>query len=378
MKKRDPIPKPLWDELYLILIARWRKLMKLPLGPPSEIPAERLMTREFRTLVENVLSYKESKEISSPELLGAYLMYEWPLHYAQGLSLLQELPNKPSKVLDLGTFGAPFSLAALQHGATEVLAIGNNELALKHGADLSGHLGYPISIRVGDMKHIRHLSLQPRSWDLVILSYSLFREFSSLESQAEYIKQVLSLLSADGHLLIVEDSATEVNRSFLKLRDAIAKQNISILAPCLWKGDCPALKHASSPCFAQRPLLDKPFMIKEIQRAASINLSSLKMSYLILRSPNFTPQALPNNLYRVVSPSLNTFRGERYFLCGVAGKKTLGTTLQGEHPKHSRAFDYLKRGDIISIEQAVELGDDMQITDKTLLQLKAPCDKPLL
>ena len=119
-------------------------------------------------------------------------------------------------------------------------------------------------------------------------------------------------------------------------------------------------------------------MIKEIQRAADINLSSLKMSYLILRSPYFKAPQLPDNLYRVVSPALNTFRGERYFLCGVSGKKTLGTTLKEEHPKHSKAFEYLKRGDVISIEQAVELGEDMQITDKTLLQLKAPCDKPLL
>ncbi len=370
MKKRQPIPKPLWPEIYLVLIAKWRKLLKLPLGP-----ADKLQTREFRTLIESLLSYKDTKEISSMETLGAYLLYEWPIHYAQGLSLLQELPNKPTRVLDLGTLGAPFSLAALQHGATEVLAIGENELALKHGTDLSGHLGYPISTRIADARHPKNLSLEG-PWDLIILSYSLFRQFSSLESQMTYVKQLLPLLSHDGHLLIVEDSATEINRAFLKFRDEIANQNISILAPCLWKGQCPALKHASSPCFAQRPLIDKPFMIKEIQRAAGINLNSLKMSYLILRSPRFPPPELPNNLYRVVSPSLTTFRGERYFLCGVAGKRTLGTTLK-EHPQHSKAFEYLKRGDIISIEDAVTLEEDMQITDKTKLLLKAPCDKPL-
>ena len=371
MKKRDPVPKPLWDILYPMLISRWRKLMKLPLGP-----ADKLQTREFRTLIENLVAYKESKDISSPERLGAYLMYEWPLHYAQGLSLLQELPEKPSKVLDLGTLGAPFSLAALQHGATEVLAMGENELGLKYGADLCGHLGYPVSTRIADTKYLRTLPIQG-PWDLIILSYSLFRDFHSSSEQLYYITQLLPLLSPRGHLLIVEDSATEINRRFLKFRDEIAKQNISILAPCLWKGDCPALKHASSPCFAQRPLLDKPFMIKEIQRASQINLSSLKMSYLILRSPLFTPSTLPNNLYRVVSPALTTFRGERYFLCGVPGKRTLGTTLK-EHPKHSKAFEYLKRGDVISIEHAVELEEDMQITEKTVLQLKAPCDKPLL
>ncbi len=370
MKKRDPLPKPLWDTLYPMLISRWRKLMKLPLGP-----ADKLQTREFRTLVENLLSYKDSKELSSQEIFAAYLMYEWPLHYAQGISLIQELPTKPTKVLDLGTLGAPFCLAALQHGATEVLAVGENEQALKYGADLCGHLGYPISIRVANPKDTRNLS-SSGPWDLIILSYSLFRQFGTLENRLSYIKQVLSLLSPDGHLLIVEESANQVNREFLRLRDEINSQNISILAPCLWKGNCPALKHGTSPCFAQRPL-EKPFMIKEIQRASNINLSSLKMSYLILRSPHATAPELPKNLYRVVSPSLNTFRGERYFLCGTSGKRTLGTTLK-EHPKQSRAFDYLKRGDVISIEHAAEMEEDMQITDKTLLQLKAPCDKPVV
>jgi hypothetical protein len=371
MKKRQPAPEPLWDTLYPLLIARFRKLMKLPGGP-----IDQLQTREFRSLVDCVLAYRESGEISSKELLAGYLLYEWPLQYAEGLSLLKELPNTPSKVLDLGTLGAPFSLAALQHGSSDVLAIGEDEQGLRYGADLCGHLGYPISMRQGNPKELRALQLQG-PFDLIILSYSLFRLFSSKEEQLKYVQNLLPLLSEEGHLLIVEDSQTESNRSFLQLRDLIAKAGISILAPCLWKGDCPALKHSSSPCFAQRPLINKPFMIKEIQRAAKINLNSLKMSYLFLRSPLFSPPTLSPTLYRVVSPKVNTFRGERYFLCGVTGKKTLGSTLK-EHPKHSRAFEYLQRGDVLSIEDSTDLEDDMQITQKTSVFLKAPCDKPIL
>jgi hypothetical protein len=371
MKKRAPTPKPLWDSLYPILIARYRKLMKLSIGP-----LDALQTREFRALVDFVMEYKNSQEISSPGLLAAYFLYEWPLHYAQGLSLIQELPNKPSKVLDLTAKGAPCCLAALQHGATEVVAVGENEQALKLGADLCGHLGFPISIRTGDRKQLSTLSLHTTSWDLIILSHSLFNLFSSTEEQLSYLKKLLPLLSPEGYILLVEDSENLTNRKFLQLRDAIANHNISIIAPCLWKGACPALKHSSSPCFAQRPF-DKPFMIKEIQRAAQINLSSLKMSYLILGSPKAEPKDLPNNLYRVISPPLPTFRGERYFLCGVQGKKTLGTTLK-EHPKHSKAFEYLKRGDVISVDQPVALGEDMQITEKTIVELKAPCDKPVI
>jgi hypothetical protein len=345
--------------------------MKLPVGP-----LDALQTREFRALVEQIQQYKESQEISSTELLAAYFMYEWPMQYAQTLSLIQELPQKPSKVLDLTSKGAPGALAALQHGATEVLAIGENEQALKMGADLCGHLGYPISIRTGSREKLSTLSIHSTSWDLIIVSHSLFDLFPSTEEHLSYLQKLLHFLSPDGYLLLVEDSENRTNRRFLQLRDAIATQNISIIAPCLWKGECPALKHKSSPCFAQRPF-EKPFMIREIQRAAQINLSSLKMSYLILGSPKASIPPLPDNLYRVVSPPLPTFRGERYFLCGVQAKKTLGTTLK-EHPKQSRAFEYLKRGDVISVEEPVTLGEDMQITEKTIVELKAPCDKPVL
>ncbi|MBS0627439.1 MAG: class I SAM-dependent methyltransferase, partial [Verrucomicrobia bacterium] len=130
MKRKTSNPHPEWDLIFPLIIARWRKMMKLPLGP-----ADRLQTREFQTLIQNLLAYRESKDLSSKESLGAYLFYEWPLHYAEGLSLLKELPKTPDRVLELGAKGAAFSLAALQHGAREAFALDENESALVAGAD---------------------------------------------------------------------------------------------------------------------------------------------------------------------------------------------------------------------------------------------------
>jgi len=370
MKKKLADLQPKWDAIFPMLIARRRKLLKLPAGP-----VDRLQTREFQALIEDLSNYRSSKDLSSREALSAYLLYDWPLRYAEGLSLLKELPKVPARVLEVGAKGAPFSLAALQHGAIEALAVDENELALTCGADLCGHLGYPISIRTCDPSSLRGLPSEGK-WDLIVLPYSLFVFFGSLSERVAYIKKLLPLLSEEGHLLIVESSASEVNSEFLAIRDAIADLSLPILAPCLWKGSCPARKHGSSPCFAQRPLENKPFMIKEIQRASKINLNSLKMSYLILSSPEAPPRILPDNLFRVISPPVNTFKGERFFLCGVKGKRTLGTGLK-EHPKQSKAFEYLKRGDVIAIENASELDGDLRVTEATSLTLKAPCDKPV-
>ena len=190
-----------------------------------------------------------------------------------------------------------------------------------------------------------------------------------------YIKRLLDLLTEDGHLLIVESSANEINREFLMLRDDIVEEGLPIAAPCLWKGNCPARRKGSSPCFAQRPL-EKPPMVKDVQKALDINLSSLKMSYLLLRSREAPKPVLQDSLYRVVSPPVSTFRGERFFLCGIQGKKTLGSTLK-THPKQSKAFEYLRRGDVIDIEEAASLENDLQVTENTRLKLYAPCDKPV-
>lgn len=369
MKKRTPLIQPEWDLLYPALIAKWRKLMKLPVSPVKD----KLQTREFQTLIQDLLAYRESKDLSTSGAIAAYFMYEWPLRYAEALSLLRELPIPPTRTLEIGSKGSPFSLAALQYGATEAFSVDSNERMQKQGAELCGQMGYPISCRTCDYEKISTLPIEGK-WDLIILPYSLFALFSNTGERASYLQKLLYLLTPQGHLLLVESSEEDTNRAFLSLRDELVRSGISITAPCLWKGNCPAL-HSKAPCYAQRPL-DKPFMIKEIQRACHINLSSLKMSYLLLPSPEAPIETLQNNLYRVVSPPVHTFKGERFFLCGVKGKKTLGSTLQ-EHPKQSKAFAFLKRGDVIAIEKGAELEDDIQVTEKTTLELVAPCDKPL-
>lgn len=369
MKKKSPPVAPKWDELFPLLITRFRKLMKLPVGP-----TERLQTREFQTLVQNLLAYHETSDLSSAESLAAYLLYDFPMRYAEGLTLLKELPKTPQRVLELGSKGASFCLAALQHGAQEAFALDPNEKALTYGADICGHLGYPISVRPWNPLELGPLPVEGK-WDLIVLPYSLFAFFNTEERQVAFIRRLLPLLTQDGHLLIVESSQNETNKKFLLLRDHLARINIPIVAPCLWKKQCPALAHGSI-CFAQRELENKPFMIKEIQRATKINQSSLKMSYLLLGSLDAKLPTLSDTLYRIVSPPVRTPRGERLFLCGVLGQKTLGSTLP-EPPPSCKAYSYLKRGDVVSIENATELDDDLQIISSTSLRLYAPCDKPV-
>ncbi len=59
--------------------------------------------------------------------------------------------------------------------------------------------------------------------------------------------------------------------------------------------------------------------MKEIQRAAQINLGSLKMSYLILRSPKAGWPELPDRPLLCTYSFLlsNPIQAEAYHLCGT-------------------------------------------------------------
>lgn len=380
--KRKKAPKPDLEELTPELIAVWRKLHK-EAGPP-----DRLQTREFRGVVETIKalqaqSWNGQSLIGEDffihkELLGAYILYNWVVHYQEGLSLIGELPFTPGRVLDICSGPLPFAYAALKHGAREVIATDWNEHALQLGAEICGRGGFPVSIRKWNC--LKGPLPVEGKFDLIILGHCLQDLFPSTkknwrEEQRAFIQNRLNNLTPHGCLLIVDSSYPEANRRVLELRDELVHQGVPVQAPCVWKGDCVALK-SNSFCFAQREM-EKSRLIKEFQRAAQINLSSLKMSYLIVRNPvSGWPKLPEKELYRVISPPIDTIHGKRYYLCGTAGKKNIGSTVE-PLPKEARAFEFLKRGELISFKDVYERDQIVDIVDGSEITLEATLGKPL-
>jgi len=352
MKKRPSVVTPRWSLLFPILIDRFRKLHKLPKGPE-----EHLQTREFRALIDDITAYLKKEELPEARQVAAYLLHEWPLCYAQGISLLRELPKSPARVLELGH--GPFALAALEYGASDVWAVSDSIPRLRESAQVAGQFGYSLTCR----------SLQDRyesPFDLIIIPDASHHHISMVRS-------LLNQLTDQGHLLLVASSLPQENHAFLALRDLCAKEHLHIRAPCLWKGNCPALQN-NSYCYAQRKL-EKPRMMQEIHKALSLHQQSLKMSYLLLSKQ---PIELPDSetWYRIVSPPVSTYKGERLFLCGTKGSATLGSSLT-EHTKETKAFSFLQRGDVVSVQNTEELDRDFLLTKESTLRLIAPLDKPL-
>jgi len=366
-----------------LLINLWRRFHK------EAGPEDKLQTREFRRVVEAVKilqARQNGKEsligqdyFSDRELLSAYLLYQWVIHYQEGMSLLGELPFIPKRVLDVCSGPAPFAFAALRHGAKEVFATDRNLMALELGAEVCGRYGMPLTVRRWDCLK-QQLPVDGR-FDLIILGHCLDELFPANEKnwqdrQIQFIHKLMERLTPNGFLLLAEDSFIEDNRRVLMMRDQLVSEGIAVQAPCVWKGECPSLKTPNSPCYAQREM-EKPYLIKEIQRGADIKLSSLKMTYIIFRAPKAEWPVLPDhNFYRVISPPIEAYKGKRFYLCGTDGKKILESHL-AEHPVESRAFDYLRRGELISVENALEQKNAMDIVKGTKIIVDAACGKPI-
>lgn len=374
-------PQPDLDTLMPLLIGVWRRFHK------EAGPGDLLQTREFRRVVANVKILLEGSDqgksligedyFQRPDLLGAYLLYQWVIHYQEGLSLIGELPDAPRRVLDICSGPAPYAFAALRQGAHEVYATDRNLQALTLGAEICGRYGLPLNIRQWNC--LAAPCPLEMKFDLIIAAHCFGELFPRSETALHrFVAKLLEQLTPDGFLLIADSSFPDANNRLLRLRDQLVKDGVPIQAPCVWRGECPALKSGNSPCYAQREF-EKPQLIKEIQRAANINLGSLKMSYLILRNPHSSWPAHPGqqNLYRVISPPIESFQGKRYYLCGTDGKKNLGTHLQS-HPPQSRAFEYLKRGELISIENALEKNQALDVIQDTTVKIEAARGKPLV
>lgn len=381
MKSKRILPD--MNEMMPLLIQTWRKFRKE--GGPSD----KLQTREFRNVVETVSKLRKGIEESDtligtdyfaePNYLSCYLLYQWVISYQEALSVIGELPFNPQRVLDICSGPIPMGFAALKHGAQEVVATDRNMQALELGAEICGRSGYPVSIR--KWNSLREQNLIEGQFDLIIIGHSLEELFPStqkgwLDDQQRFLNKLLYKLTDNGCLVIIEDSLPNFNKRVLEIRERFVKDNVPVQAPCVWRGTCPALQTPNSPCYAQREF-EKPYLIKEIQRGAQINLGSLKMSYLIVRNPKSGWPTLPeNDLYRIISPPVDSQQGKSYYLCGTEGKKKLSSHMQ-EQPIQARAFDYLKRGELISIRNPLKTVNSLEIVEGTEVKVEAACGKPI-
>jgi len=364
------------------LVAVWRSARGQADGPLVLTPAEiREVAAGVRTLSHGLTRARElagARYLDDPRLLGAYLLFYWPVSYAQGRQVLGELASPSRSALDLGSGPGPLAFAALDAGASQVTAADRSRPALALARALAVEAGEGLATREWDPH--RGGALPASGVDLVLLGHLLNELFGkgepALGRRAALVERAAAALRPGGSVVILEPALRETSRDLLLLRDLLVRRGLAVRAPCLFRGDCPALVKASDWCHAERSW-SMPPLLEQLARAAGLHKEALKMSYLVLAPPGESwAEPPPGRVFRIVSEPLEGKGRRRFMGCGPEGR--MGLALQERHRTTANAaFFDLRRGDVVSVTAAEPRGDGLALGESSEVRVVTAAGEPV-
>ncbi len=259
--------------------------------------------------------------------LQAYLLYYWPVSYAQTKAALQKVPSffervaeisgsagtsgnagtaskakkRAVRVLDLGSGPAPAScsLADLAQGRGEqnmafefclcdssgdALSLGKKILEAAYAKNAS------VETRVCNLENV----FQPKSgaafldgkkFDFIIASHSLNELWKGQKKRGEKIAALLKNLSDclddGGLMLLMEPALLATSRALIEARDSLIASGLKVTSPCLQSASpCPALENPNATCHAQFDW-EMPQIVADLAALAGLNRADVKMTYFV-------------------------------------------------------------------------------------------------
>lgn len=349
----------------------------------DELPENNLTRDELREVGAGVkqlsLGLTRNRELAGarymddPKLLGAYLLFYWPVSYAQGRATLSELTARPRAVLDLGSGPGPLALATLDAGATSVVAADRSRPALELARALATEAGEGIATREWSPEK----PLPDGKFDLITMGHVVNELFNGqIAPRAALLEKILERVNPGGSLVVIEPALRDTSRALLQVRDVLVSRGYAVRAPCLFRGNCPALIKESDWCHAERSWR-MPRLVEDIAKAAGLHKESLKMSYLVLAPKGEAwAEPPPGSLFRIVSEALEGKGRQRFMGCGPEGR--IGLAMQEKHEtEKNRLFFKVSRGDVIRVTDTEERGDGRALTEQSTVEIVAHAGRPL-
>ncbi len=364
----------LLDEWVPRLVATWRRLRRSAADAPALTAAERRDIVEGAQQLSRGLTRERelagARYFEDPRLLGAYLLLYWPVSYAQASSVLRELGGAHGRVLDVGSGPGP----AGGRGARRRGDGGAGDRPQRRGARGRARARAAPG-RTARWEPARPLPDGP--FDLVLAGHVLNELYGDdLAARAKLVESMMARLSPGGLVVLIEPALRETSRALLSLRDRLVASGATVRAPCLYRGDCPALARAGDWCHAERSW-EAPSLVEELAQAAKLHRETLKMSYLVLQAPGSAWPTLPDGrLFRIVSEPLPQKGQHRYVGCGPEGRVPL--VLPHKHVRDgNRAFTELARGDVVRVDRTTARGDGLRLDDQSTVERIAHADDPV-
>lgn len=321
-------------------------------------PTGRLSEGELRQLAQTVRELSAgltgdreligSRYLNDPLSRGAYLLYFWQMSYLQARAALRFLPYPPKTALDLGCGPGPVACALADIGA-QVCAADYSKEAIKLAHALTEKTQKNIRFHPWDAK--KH-PIPDGRFECITMSHlinELWDSNTRFELRADLIDKAGEHLTKNGTILVIEPALVRTSRETLQVRDELTRRGWHIHYPCPGDYPCPALAAENGMCHTAFPY-ERSTLLDSIIRYAGFKKEYLTMSMLIL-----TRNPLPKRnttTYRIVSDIMHTKNNRlRYLICGDGIRQSLSIA-QNAPQELLASFKKLRRGDLITIQDA--------------------------
>lgn len=308
--------------------------------------------------------------------LGAYLLYYWPVSYAQTSLALTEIGMrgvlpKIGKVLDIGAGPGPASFAAADFGAESLTLADSSGEALSAALSLNGNLPGPRPEFAALQRDFEiDGDMEGGPYDLIVACHSANELWKGSDDavarRASLFENAVDGLTDGGILLVVEPSADVTGRPALALRDSLlerrGKDGVRCVAPCPGSFPCPILSAGEGRSCHSTWAWEPSGPVAALAAAAGLDRDSVKATWFALKKGGGaevgalppaarTASRPPGRLEgRIVSePMLNKAGRVRYIVCTASGLATISAKAE-DHGAREAGFFSLGRGDCIAAE----------------------------
>jgi SAM-dependent methyltransferase len=305
--------------------------------------------------------------MEDPDLLGAYLLYYWPVSYMQVSLALAEFPlvrreeSGPYRILDLGSGPGPAAAAILDalRDANDTIGSDAPELVLADASRAALKLasciierGPPAKARIVALDLESSSPLPDGPFELVVAGHCLNELWrgkpDALERREALLLRVAERLAPGGRILVLEPSLLSTSRELIALRDRLVARSWRVIGPCPGSYPCPIL--AAGPersCHAESSW-QPPEIVTILAAAAGLDRDSVKYAYFFLAPDNaLGGDNAASDCPRVVSdPMLNKAGRLRYHLCGRGVLSTISAQAD-DTVARAAGFMNLGRGDLV-------------------------------
>lgn len=353
-----------WPRLLAVWreTAGWRRSSSRRLSPNEE----RLVVRGMQKLSLGLTRERRlagEDYFQTPELLGAYLLYFWPVSYLQALHAFSHLPAAPQTLLELGSGAGPMGAAAFDLGCRHATFADRSRRILKLASRLAQLAGRPQTAVHWDPT-LPHARLSGR-FDAIGMQHLLNELWPQAQDRIERRVSLLSglrpLLNREGRLLVLEPALTATSRELLQVRDSALAAGFGLLAPCPTSAPCPALVSAADSCHLEWDW-QPPAPLKRLIALAKFKKEAVKASLMVFQASPCRQPLSAADIFLIVSERMRSKNQRwRFMACGPAGR--VGLAL---HPRDvseaNRLFLTLGRGDLIRLQQAEPAASGLRLT----------------